>query len=112
MKFYVGINADETAKKLWSEKSNNSGNSDKKRRKSKSAKVKKPLKIVAETGLELPPQTSGKTALSQIGGTESGTLAAQLAQDDAGLQVVIDVWPSLSVSTKRAILALINPSSE
>jgi hypothetical protein len=67
---------------------------------------------VGDEGLELPPQTSGKTALSQTGDTESGTLAAQLAQYDADLQVVIDAWPSMSESTKQAILELIQLSSE
>jgi len=38
MKYYVGINADETAKKLWAGKGNILGNSGPKRRKSKSAK--------------------------------------------------------------------------
>jgi hypothetical protein len=63
---------------------------------------------VGDAGFELPPQTSGKTALSQTGGTESGTLAAQLAQTDADLQVVIDAWPNLSESTKQAILAMVH----
>jgi hypothetical protein len=67
---------------------------------------------VVREGLELPPQTPGEKALSQTGGTESGTLAAQLAQTDADLQVVIDVWPNLSESTKQSILALIQASSE
>jgi hypothetical protein len=67
---------------------------------------------VGPTGVELPPQTSGKTAISQTGGTESGTLAAQLAQTDADLQVVIDAWPSLPESTKQSILALIQSTSE
>jgi hypothetical protein len=31
---------------------------------------------VVREGLELPPETPGKTALSETGGTESGTLAA------------------------------------
>ncbi len=38
MRYYVGNNADETAKKLWSGKSNILGNRGPKRRKSKSAK--------------------------------------------------------------------------
>jgi hypothetical protein len=67
---------------------------------------------VVDSRLEVPSQTSGKTALSATGGTESGTLAAQLAQYDADLQVVISVWPSMSESTKQSILALIQASSE
>jgi hypothetical protein len=67
---------------------------------------------VVREGLELPQETPGKTALSATGGTESGTLAAQLALSDADLQVVIDAWPSMSESTKQAILALIQASSE
>jgi hypothetical protein len=63
---------------------------------------------VVDSRLEVPSQTSGKTALSQTGSTESGTLAAQLAQYDADLQVVIDAWPSLSESTKQAILAMVH----
>jgi hypothetical protein len=67
---------------------------------------------VGDEGLEPPPQTSGKTTLSETGGTESGTVAAQLAQTDADLQVVIDVWPGLSESTKQSILSLIQSISE
>jgi hypothetical protein len=64
------------------------------------------------TGVEVPPITYGKTALSTTGGTESGTLAAQLALFDADLQVIVDAWPSLSEATKHAIFAMIQSSSE
>jgi hypothetical protein len=58
------------------------------------------------------PTNTGETALSETGGTESGTLAAQLAQYDASLRMVIDTWPSLPESTKQSILALIQSSRE
>ena len=64
------------------------------------------------TGVEHTPQTSGKTTLSELGGTESGTLGAQLALDDADLRVVVDAWPSLSDATKKAILAMVREEGE
>ncbi len=42
MKYYVGVNADVTAEKLWAEKSNTLGNSSQKR--GKGRKIKKHLK--------------------------------------------------------------------
>ena len=59
------------------------------------------------TGVEVPPQTYGKTALSETGGTETGTLAAQLALADADLRMVIDAWAGLSEATKVGILAMV-----
>ena len=59
------------------------------------------------TGVEVPPQNCGKTALSETGGTETGTLAAQSALTDADLRMVIDSWAGLSEATKVGILAMV-----
>jgi len=62
---------------------------------------------VGPTGVEVPPETYRKTALSGIGGTETGTLAAYLALADLDLQLVIESWYTVSETTKVAILAMI-----
>jgi hypothetical protein len=51
---------------------------------------------VGPTGVEVPPQTYGKTTLLGTGGTETGTLAALLALADADLRMVIDAWETLA----------------
>ena len=62
---------------------------------------------MGDEGLELPPQTPGKTALSQTGGTESGTLGAQMAPEDADLRMVVDAWTRLPEAVKTGILAMV-----
>jgi hypothetical protein len=62
---------------------------------------------VGPTGVEVPPQAYGETAFSGIGGTETGTLAAQLALADVDLRMVIDTWAGLSEATKIGILAMV-----
>ena len=64
------------------------------------------------TGVEVPPQNCRKTALSETGGTETGTLAAQLALADAELGMVIDAWAGLSEATKIGILAMVRAHGE
>ena len=66
--------------------------------------------LVGPTGVEVPPQAYGKTAFFGIGGTETGTLAAQLALADADLRMVIDAWAGLSEATKIGILAMVRAS--
>jgi len=51
------------------------------------------------TGLETPAELSGETGIPARCGTQSGTLAPELAR-------VVDAWPTLAESTRRAILAL------
>ena len=65
---------------------------------------------MGDEGLEPPQQLQGKTALSETGGTESGTLGAQTALIDPDLQSVVEAWSSLSDGTKKAILALVRSS--
>ena len=53
MKYYVGVNADVTAQKLWADQSNTFGNSGPKQGKQQRAETwKTPGKQVAEIGLE------------------------------------------------------------
>ena len=48
---------------------------------------------VTEEELEPPTQTPGKAALSQVGGTESGTLVTHSALIDDELRVVVEARP-------------------
>ncbi len=70
------------------------------------------LTLVGPTGVEVPPQTYCKTSLSETGGTETGTLAAQLALADADLRMVIDAWAGLSEATKLGILAMVRATKD
>ncbi len=62
---------------------------------------------VGDTGLEQPQETSGKTALSEIGGTESGTVGADYGFQDRRLEAIIDAWPSLPEAVKEDIVAMV-----
>jgi hypothetical protein len=61
---------------------------------------------VGPTGVEVPPRAYGKTAFSGIGGTETGTLAAQLALADADLRMVIDAWETLARGYEGPIMGM------
>ncbi|MCH7727784.1 MAG: hypothetical protein IH991_15080 [Planctomycetes bacterium] len=65
------------------------------------------LGIVAEAGLERPPQTAGETPNSVRGGAESGALDAQSGAFDPNLQAIIDAWQTLPKSVKADILAMV-----
>jgi hypothetical protein len=55
---------------------------------------------------------TGDNAHSQSGAAHSAATVLAESQIDADLQVVIDAWPSLSESTKQAILALVQSGGD
>ena len=63
--------------------------------------------LVAGTGFEAPPFSSGNTPLSETCGTESGTVGAQNAPVTTDLAVVIDAWPKLSEEVRRQVVELV-----
>ena len=62
------------------------------------------------TGLEPAKESSGKTHVSTRGGAESGAVGAHSGEIDADLWAIIEVWPTLSKSTKAEILAIVGES--
>ena len=62
---------------------------------------------MAGAGFELPPENTGKTAVSAQSGTDSGALDAENGPDDHQLAEVIDAWPGLPDAVQADILAMI-----
>jgi hypothetical protein len=63
---------------------------------------------MGDEGLEPTPKSSGKTALSKIGGTESGTVQIATTSPDKRLRGIIEKWPRLSESAKEAVWKLVS----
>ena len=58
-------------------------------------------------GLEQPPNSTGKTPLSETGAAESGAVGARNAPVDVGLAKVIQAWPRLTAAMRARIQELI-----
>ncbi len=63
-------------------------------------------------GLEQPPYSTGKTPLSETGGAESGAVGAAKPSFDPDLARLIEIWPSLSEASKRAILETVSADAD
>jgi len=58
-------------------------------------------------GLELPPQNTEKSAISENGGAESGAFSVESSSLEPNLQQIIDAWPTLPEAFRGAIMAMI-----
>jgi hypothetical protein len=63
--------------------------------------------LVTPTGFEHPPQNTGETAISEIGGAKSGAFSPDFEQIDPDLQSILDAWPTLPEAVRAGILAMI-----
>ncbi|MFT5423573.1 MAG: hypothetical protein ACI89L_001353 [Phycisphaerales bacterium] len=57
-------------------------------------------------GLELPPESSGETAIPKLGGAESGALPPP----DPRLARLIESWPDLPEAVRAGIAAMVGAS--
>jgi hypothetical protein len=55
---------------------------------------------VTPTGSELPPKSSGKQLVSEMGGAGGGAIATAQAQ----LERLAELWPKLAETTRRRLL--------
>jgi hypothetical protein len=62
---------------------------------------------VGGKGLELPPETTGKTGGPPESGAKSGALGAREAPVEPDLAAVVTAWPKLTPATRAAIVAMI-----
>lgn len=62
---------------------------------------------VGDTGLEQPSKTPAKTTFSEEHNAQSDALGAQ----EAGLAVVVIAWPSLPLTDRKAVLAIVREAS-
>ncbi len=67
---------------------------------------------VVREGLEQPPKSSGKTAVSTIGGAKSDVIGAAGGAIDPDLQAILDAWPRLPESVRAEVLAMVRASGE
>ena len=72
------------------------------------------LVVMGATGLELPKESTGKTAISSAGGAECGALShdsdpetAPPAPTDPDLASVIAAWPTLPGPVRAGIVAMV-----
>ena len=66
---------------------------------------------MGDTGLEHTLNSSEQHAVSEIGGAESGAVAAETSSIDPDLQAVIEAWPMLPEAIKAGILAMARAAS-
>jgi len=66
---------------------------------------------VPRAGVELPQETPGKTALQPAEGAKSGALFQAGGCEDADLQRVVDVWPTLPDRVKAGILRAVQSAA-
>ncbi len=55
-------------------------------------------------------QSSEKVHASSRGGAESGAVGAHLGGIDADLRAIIEAWPTLTETDRRAVLTIIHAS--
>jgi hypothetical protein len=65
------------------------------------------MKKLPGTGVELPPLTTSKTAISEKRGAKSGALDSDFFQKDPDLTKVIRAWPGLSTEQRKRILEIV-----
>ena len=65
---------------------------------------------VSPRGVEQTVQSPGKTPALMESGTVCGTPTAPRAPLDADLQMIYDVWPTLSTQMRAALLAMVKAS--
>ena len=66
---------------------------------------------MGDIGLEPPPKTSGKTAVSEGGGAESGAVGARNRGVDGELAAVVTAWADLPDAVRVGILAMVHAST-
>lgn len=62
---------------------------------------------MGDIGLEVPSKNTGKTALLEEGGAESGAVGAGEDGTSEGLRKVIDAWPYLSEETREQVVRFV-----
>jgi len=73
---------------------------------------------VPPVGAERAPDSTGKSAISQTGGAESGAVGARNADSaapsptptDPELARLVEAWPKLPEAIRRGILAMVESS--
>lgn len=63
---------------------------------------------VAGTGFEHPPQSLGKTAFQGAGNAECNALSAGDVEIDSDLEMIVTVWPNLTIEMRRQLMKIIN----
>jgi hypothetical protein len=58
------------------------------------------------------PETTAKTALSKLGGTQDGTPDAHSGDFPPDLAAVIKAWPGLPEASRRRIVAVVQEAAE
>ena len=61
---------------------------------------------VGDTGLEHTVNSPQKTALSEKGAAESGAVGVRNEPIDSDLELIIEVWPTLSEASKAEVITI------
>ena len=62
---------------------------------------------MGDTGLEQPPASPQKTAISETGGAESGAVDAPNGLNAPALVSLIEAWPTLPQTVRDEIAAIV-----